>query len=253
VQPEPEQILSSTAVKIEQRTVPRPQTKPEPPQPAERAAASQPPRPKALPKLASRPLEPGGQVELARQTPNASPQPSTPATVGPGTAKRPSLPSTPSKASQPTKPSQSTTATTNISRDQQKFDREVAQLEKKPLSLATTEPQPPWTRRRTPMDMSGPKERPDHAVVFLIGTSHWKANGLSCYYAHFVAQLDSGSTEEGDIPWPVCYPPGQDYMSSEKLIPAPVPYPPADYVLPSGTYVTPIVKSWYEKVHGGSP
>ncbi len=77
---------------------------------------------------------------------------------------------------------------------------------------------------------------------------HWLAGDLSCYYAQYDAQFSGGGSEQGVIPWPVCYPRNADAM----IHPAyphdlPVPFPPPGYVLPAGKYLTPLLEGLYDR------
>ncbi|MBV8117592.1 MAG: hypothetical protein JOZ01_06415 [Candidatus Eremiobacteraeota bacterium] len=67
-----------------------------------------------------------------------------------------------------------------------------------------------------------------------------------CYYARYVAQYTHGGNEAGTIPWPVCYPIDDDKIAHPPWVhDVPVPTPPSDYVLPPGTYLTPLLARIY--------
>lgn len=69
---------------------------------------------------------------------------------------------------------------------------------------------------------------------------------MSCYYVHYYAQYSGGGSEEGNIPWPLCYPVDHDAMlpldRSHRL---PIPSPPVGYVLPAGTTLAPLLHAIY--------
>jgi hypothetical protein len=77
---------------------------------------------------------------------------------------------------------------------------------------------------------------------------HWRANDMSCYYVRYIAQFTSGGSEDGVIPWPVCYPLNDDVMINPPYPhDLPIPVPQRDYVLPPGTYLTPLLRSIYDR------
>ena len=219
-----EWVVSSTAVRIEHRTVPQrrslPSTaqRPLPPQPR-----PVPPRPQLQPRQA-RPAAP--REEIARIAPTAPPQ----------SKKRPEPPVAPSLESQ-------------LERQQQTFSQEVARLHERdnPLSIAAPREPPASAYRRTYFDVPGHSHR-EQVEALLIPLRHWLASNMSCYYVRYVAQYTSGGSEDGVIPWPVCYPAGDDAMASPPYPhDLPIPLPQRDYVLPAGTYLTPLLKSIYDR------
>jgi hypothetical protein len=60
-------------------------------------------------------------------------------------------------------------------------------------------------------------------------TKHWRgADGQNYYYVHYEYMYGDGRVEEGDVPWPVHYPPNQDpFARGDKRIP--IQDPPPDY------------------------
>lgn len=223
--PKREWVISSTAVRIERRTVPqrrsmptRPQPQPIPPQPQ-----PVPPRPQIRPQPV-RPAAP--RQEIARAAPTAPPQPE----------KRPEHTAQPSLESQ-------------LQRQQQAFSQEVARLHEQnnPLSIAAPHEPPASTYRRTYFDVPGHSHR-EQVEALLLPLRHWRRSDMSCYYVRYIAQFTSGGSEDGVIPWPVCYPASNDAMAYPPYPhDLPIPLPQRDYVLPPGTYLTPLLKSIYER------
>lgn len=223
--PKREWVVSSTAVRIERRTVPqrrsvprRAQPPPMPPQP--RPA---PPQPQRQPQPV-RPAAP--RQEIARAAPTAPPQPQ----------KQPEHRTTPSLESQ-------------LERQQQTFSQEVARLrdQNNPLSIAAPHEPPAAAYHRTYFDVPGHTHR-QAVEALLLPMRHWRANEMSCYYVRYIAQFTSGGSEDGVIPWPVCYPVSDDEMINPPYPhDLPIPVPQRDYVLPPGTYLTPLLRSIYDR------
>jgi len=220
---EREWVVSSTAVKIERRTVPQPRSRPTPPRPRQHAPQRRPvvpqPRPQAV-----RPAAP--RQEIARTAPAAPPQPQ----------KRPQQTPEPSLESQ-------------LERQQETFSQEVARLheQNRPLSIAARREPPASAYRRTYFDVPGHSHR-EEIEALLLPMRHWLAKDMSCYYVRYIAQFTTGGSEDGVIPWPVCYPAGDDAMANPPYPhDLPIPTPQRDYVLPAGTYLTPLLRSIYER------
>jgi hypothetical protein len=216
---ERETIVASTAVRIERRPVPQPRLRAlPPPRPAQTAAQ---------PHVARRPSLPVRQAELARESPSAAPQP-TPQEV---------------KRGEPSSLQE------QIAQAQRSFSQEIAQLRARdnPLSLATNAPAPAAAYRRTYFDVPGHRDV-DAVQVQLIPLRHWYSSSTICYYTRYVAQYTHGGSEEGTIPWPICYPVNDDRIAHPPFVhDVPIPIPPPDYVLPPGTYLTPLLARIYAK------
>lgn len=204
----PETVAFSSSIRIEQRTQPR--VHPNVPIP-QRVAQPIPPIPKqsVVKRVVTR-------HELSVQRPNASPL-----------AQR-------------------------LAREQQILQRESEQLQAANNPLADVRnANPPATLKHTMFDASG--ESRDNVEAYLLPIRHWKNGSLSCYYVQYNAQFSSGGNERGVIPWPVCYPQSHDSIAianaiSERTgrsVPLPIPVPQASYVLPTGTYLTPLLKNIY--------
>jgi hypothetical protein len=213
-QPRRELVISSTAVRIEKRTVPQP-----------RSARTQRKR-ATLPHEAKTARPASLPHELAREEPTAPPQPK---------------PSKPRRVHEPPSLQQ------QLEEQEQTFSQEVARLNQRnnPLSIASPAAQSPSSYHRSYFDVPGRHQR-DAVQAVLIPLSHWNAHGLSCYYTRYVAQFTNGGNEDGTIPWPVCYPENDDRMIHPPFPHAlPIPVPQPDYVLPAGTYLTPLLRAVY--------
>lgn len=220
--PDRELVVASTAIRIEKRSIPQPRA------PVPRPSLSRPrPQRHPLQSERTRPARaPSAPRELARNATNASPQP---------------------KLQKPNDPSPTPSLQQQLAQQERMFSEEVAQLNERdnPLGITTPGPKAPASYRRTYFDSPGHRQR-DTVQALLIPLSHWETNGLSCYYTRYVAQFTSGATEDGEIPWPVCYPESDDRMahpSYPHTLPIPIPQP--GYVLPAGTYLTPLLRAVY--------
>jgi len=221
--PQREWVVSSTAVRIERRTVPQRRSFPRPP---ERAVPPQPRPVPPRPQVQPQPKAATPRQEIARNAPTAPPQPE----------KQPERTPTPSLESQ-------------LERQQQSFSQEVARLHEQnnPLSIAAPREPPAAAYRRTYFDVPGHKHR-EEIEALLIPVRHWFVSDMSCYYVRYIAQFTAGGSEDGLIPWPVCYPVSNDAMANPPYPhDLPIPLPQRDYVLPAGTYLTPLLRSIYDR------
>jgi hypothetical protein len=225
--PQREEVIASTAIRIERRTVPQPLAVPRPqPRPQPQPKPRPQPRPQPRPRVAPAARPSVAPRELARNAPTASPQP------------------TPQKGRAN---SLQQALEQQIAQEEQQFSQEAARLNQRnqPLSIVTAAPRSPSTYRRTYFDTPGRTQR-DVVQAVLIPINHWFSGSLSCYYTHYIAQFTNGGHEEGTIPWPVCYAATDDRMIHPPYphsLPIPVPQP--DYVLPAGTYLTPLLREVY--------
>jgi hypothetical protein len=218
-QPEETFIVSSSSIHIERRTIPQPRSVPHSSRAMPRPLTRQPrvTRPKrAARRPESRP------AEIARALPAASPQPR------PGKQREQSL-------------------SEQLALQSALFAQEAARLNAQhaPISIATMAPQQPETYQRSYIDASGANAR-EQVEALLLPKQHWFDASLSCYYVHYYAQWSGGGSEEGNIPWPVCYPRDHDAMlplNHPHVLP--VPAPPIGYVLPPGISLTPLLRQIY--------
>jgi hypothetical protein len=210
-------MVSSSSIIFQRRVIPQPQRVPNITHPLQplprRPVRTAPPVPK-----------PQGQpTEIARMEPRATPEP------------------------RPARRREDSSLARQLAEQEQLFSQEVAQInsERAPISIATIPPQRPATYQRTYMDLSGndPQERVE---ALLLPKEHWLTASMSCYYVHYYAQWSGGGSEDGNIPWPICYPRDHDAMLPlNRPHVLPVPSPPEGYVLPPGTALTPLLREIY--------
>ena len=101
--------------------------------------------------------------------------------------------------------------------------------------------------RKSAFDISGKFER-DGVEAILTPLKHWFDGDASCYYVRYYAQFTAGGTEQGNIPWPVCYPRTADRMLPlDRPHALPIPYPPPGFALKPGAYLTPLLRGIYGK------
>jgi hypothetical protein len=134
-----------------------------------------------------------------------------------------------------------------IAAEQQAFQKTIDRLRKSnsPLSIATIAPRPPASYHRSAFDTPGVAKNVRFQAV-LIPIQHWMTDSASCYYTSYTEQSSAGTSEDGTIPWPVCYPKGSDILARCPLgCRAPIPYPPPGYVLPPNTYLAPFLLAIY--------
>jgi hypothetical protein len=201
-------VVSSSAIRIERRTIPQPQSVPR----ISRAVPVRRPRVQPQPK------------EIARAMPSATPQP------------------------QQRKRERQQSLASQLAAQEAMFAQEAARLnaQRSPISIATVAPQPPATYQRSFMDLNGAEGR-EQVEALLLPRQHWFTTITSCYYVHYYAQWSGGGSEEGNIPWPVCYPRDHDAMLPlNRPHVLPVPAPPVGYVLPPGTELTPLLREIYD-------
>lgn len=206
-------IVSSSAVRIERRTVPQPVSAPHRTLPA-------PQRVQTPATVVHQP--PAQHHELAREEPQAPPQ--------------------------PRERTQATLAQ-KLAKDEQQFSQETKTLqsENNPMSVATIAPQPPAAYQRSYMDLNG-KDKQENVFAVLTVRERFQTATLHCYYVRYDAQFSGGGTDNGTIPWPVCYPKDHDAMlplDRPHMLPVPAPQP--GYVLPAGTVLSPLLQEIYDR------
>ena len=207
-------IVSSSAVRIEHTVVPQPKSAPQ-----RSVPKRQPKQPVVEHKLEPKP--PVEHHELAREMPNAPPQP----------------------------PPRQSSLVQQIAKDEREFTQESKTLNaaNNPMSIATMAPQPPSTYHRSYMDLSG-KDRQEQVFAVLTVREKFQTANLDCYYVRYDAQFSGGGTDDGTIPWPVCYPKDHDAMlplDHPHSLPVPAPQP--GYVLPPGTVLSPLLQEIYDR------
>lgn len=134
-----------------------------------------------------------------------------------------------------------------LAQQERDFAREAKRLhaQDNPLSVSTAAPNPAAFHQER-SDASGQYTQAESTYAWLLPVKHWFASGQSCYYVHYDMSTNTGGTENGYIPWPICYPRDHDAMLPlDRSHNLPVPYPPPGFTLASGTYLTPFLRGIY--------
>jgi hypothetical protein len=137
----------------------------------------------------------------------------------------------------------------SIQRDREAFANEVAQLNhgNDPHAIPTIDPASAESASKSYSFDAGRSSNGDaHGNGIITPMRSWHERGLDCYYARYDYTYPSGASEEGTIPWPVCYDPGSDPFH-EPPHPMPFPLPQAGYALPPGTEMPPLEKQVYDE------
>ena len=199
-----------------QRVVPRQQQQRQPqkqpkPQQAEKEAVR---KPQAQP------------TELAHITPSGTPQPH----------------------SAPKKQAQGTLAE-QLAQQEVAFQHEAQQInaQHSVLSVATIDPhQTPSAQQPFQMDISGLPGEPRRGEGIIFPSPMERVRGYDCYDGgRYTLRYMDGQLEEGDIPWPFCYPPRQDpFLQRYRSFDMPLPALPS-YRLPAGVELQPAARDVY--------
>jgi hypothetical protein len=134
-----------------------------------------------------------------------------------------------------------------IAAQEQVFAREAQQLhaQSNPLNVPTEAPLAATTYKHSYFDDPAYQRRIQGGYAELESTEQWYDGNLSCHYAHYDLSYNAGGSEDGTIPWPICYPRNHDLMMIPGRRYLPVIGPQPGYVLPSGTDLTPFLKWAY--------
>ncbi len=209
----PERLGQSTAVTIERRIAP---VHPMHAMPRPHAVTVQPQQPRTTP-------APPPPRELARVEPKAPAQP---------------------------RPQHTPSTGMDLAAQQRAFANEAQRLHAEnsnPLAIATAAVDPS-TYQHTMIDASGKYNNQERTYAWLRPFQHWYQGDMSCYYATYTMASSQGGSEDGTIPWPICYP-----RDDDRMIPLdhphmlPVPVPPAGYKLAADTYLTPFLRAIYDQ------
>jgi hypothetical protein len=210
--PPPSQIASSTAIELERRVAPvhNPSVVPHP-------HVAQQPQPRPVQAALPPPRE------LARLRPNSP--------------------------AQPPERSRVESAGQDLAAQERTFAAEAQRLheESNPLAVATAAANAS-SYQRTMIDASGKYESQERTYAWLTPMHHWFDGAMSCYYVHYVMSTNQGGGEDGNIPWPICYPRNDDRMLPlNRPHMLPIPIPPAGYVVSADTYLTPFLREIYDQ------
>ena len=224
---EPESVVATTSIRMDKRPVPR--QKGAPSQPSGQVAPMPQPRPrKAQPQALPEETPTPQPTPKPVPTPSSKPVPSVQPSIAP-------------------KKRQSEPLQEQIAIEQQTFQKTVARLRQSnnPLSVATVPPRPPTSYHRSLFDTPGEAKTVRQQMV-LVPMQHWTTDAQSCYWTSYTEQSSTGTSEDGTVPWPVCYPKGNDILARCPLgCRAPIPYPQPGYVLPPNTYLSPFLLAIY--------
>jgi hypothetical protein len=204
----PERVSVSTAARMEKTN------RPEPPN-IQKPVVQQVAQPKPVPSSAP------PKRELAKQAPNAPSQP-------PKTSAHPSFGQ-------------------QLAQQEAQFAKTAQRLhaENNPLSVATPYRDPSLTQRSYVNAMGQNHQETFYAILTPI--KHWIDGNMSCYYTTYDMRTSEGGEDDGNIPWPICYPKNHDAMLPlNRPHDLPVPYPPPGFTVAAGTYLTPFIRSIYE-------
>ena len=210
-------LVSSTSVRIEHRTIPQPRSVPARTLPVRSTSQAE--------KMPAR-RPPARRAEIVRTNPNATPEP---------------------------RPAQrEASLAQTLAAQERRFARESQAIsaDNHALSIATIAPQAPAAYERSYMDLSG-RDREEHVSAVLRVLSKFETASLHCYYVHYDAEFSGGGTDDGNIPWPICYPKDHDAMLPlDQVHTLPVPAPQPGYVLPPGVVLSPLLRDIYTgKIH----
>ena len=201
-----EQVSETTAISIDARIKPKPIPKPHERRPVR--VAPPPPAPT--------------RHELAKIAVDATPQP----------PERPHV-----------------TIVSSIQHDRLSFANEVAQLNahNNPHVIATIDPASAQASSKSyAFEPSRAGDSDAHGDGIITPMRSWQEHGMDCYYARYEYTYASGASEEGRIPWPVCFDPASDpFHQPPHQMPFPLPL--AGYTLPPGIYMPPLEKAIYEE------
>jgi hypothetical protein len=102
-----------------------------------------------------------------------------------------------------------------------------------PLAVPSTEPAAP---KRYALDMAGGPGNLTHGQGILRPITTWQHDGYTYYYVSYEITFSDGTSDSGDVPWPIRYLPADDpFTKPPHTIPLPPPLP--DFVLPAGTHL----------------
>jgi hypothetical protein len=137
--------------------------------------------------------------------------------------------------------------TLNSALQQEMFEKTIARLraENNPVISAARATVKPEAPKRFDFDFSGSVGTAPTAEGILTPERSWRDSGYDYYYVRYWVQYADGSTETGIVPWPLRYRPADDpfRLGLEHF---PLPGPMADYVLPPGTNLHPLVAFCYK-------
>ena len=218
-------MVASSSQHHAARSHPIPQTRQEP----SHQAQPEPQHKSVAMNLAATPRPQEQPTELARTTPNGTPQPRS-------------------------APKRTAALAEELAQQQAAFQKEAAALNAKngPISVATIDPNQRQSASKSyRINLSGNAELRGHGWGMLSSVlKAWVYEGKHCYYIQYTWLYPTGGTEIGNVPWPFCYPPTNDPIARHEPR-IDILSPPSGYQFPAGTVLYPIEKEVYEAwLHG---
>ncbi len=145
-------------------------------------------------------------------------------------------------------PPKTTYARTSVETAQQEqaFENTIARLRQQndPVVSAARPVQTPQAPKRYTFDFAGAVGTAPRGEGILTPVRSWRMGSYDFYYVRYWVEYPDGTTETGIVPWPLRYLPGADpFRLGIQHFPLPVPA--ADYTLPPGTPLHPLVAYCY--------
>lgn len=133
-----------------------------------------------------------------------------------------------------------------LAADNRAYQRTVAQLnaQNNPIAGDAQPSLPPAALKRYTLNLSGRfgKTEPEGVLYPL---KRWTDAAYVYYYVRYTAEYADGSTEEGEVPWPIRFPLHSDPFA-RGIHQMPLPGPPDGYLAPQGIAMTPLVRNCYD-------
>lgn len=133
------------------------------------------------------------------------------------------------------------------------FERIIAQARaaNDPVAGAVERPVAPDAPKRYTLNMEGSFERPRPEGI-LYPLKRWVDDGWVYYYVRYDAQYADGTTESGQVPWPIRFPEGADPFARGRQR-MPLPGPMSDYVASADVAMAPLVRNCYDHRYAYCP
>lgn len=121
--------------------------------------------------------------------------------------------------------------TITLEREQRQYEKTIAQAKADNNPLAVPSSTPAAYKRYT-LSFAGINSHLLHAGEgVLYPTKSWQQDGYDYYYVDYTVVFADGTHDEGHVPWPIRYRPGEDpFVRHYQHFPLPAPLP--GYVLP---------------------
>jgi hypothetical protein len=214
--------VTSSAARLERRPQPQRPTFVRPPAPQPQPRAVPQPQPQQAPRRELAKLNPRAEISVPRVEVRHGPQ--------------------------------TETFSEQLAQQQKQFSQTIARLrqENNPIVSAARPPVQPATRKRYTYDFSGSIGSPSIGQGILNPTNSWHDGDWDYYYVDYWVIYPDGTSESGKVPWPIRFPQSRDPLKlGWRTMPLPGPLP--DYVLPSNTYLRPLVAFCYQHHYASCP